>query len=696
MAHPALTRFLRHLRRAVPTTGGPSDGLLLERFARQRDEAAFEALVDRHGRMVWNVCQRVLSNASDADDAFQATFLVLARKAGSIARHDAVGSWLYGVAYRVALDARARAARRRTHERQAAPLATAQVTDANSWSDVRQVLDEELARLPEKYRVPLVLCYLEGKTNDEAAEQLGWTRGTIAGRLSRARDLLRHRLTRRGLGVTSAGLAAQLADNAASAPVPAALVHPTVKAALSFATAGTDASALAVALAQGVLRTMFMNRVKIAAAVLAAFVILTAGAGWFWPHAEATPSPSLPERPESKTVVVHAPLVLANDPVQAKADRPALVQGNTAFACDLYGRLRQQEGNFFYSPYSISTALAMTWAGARGKTAEQMAQVLHFTLPQERLHPAAGALVRDLSTANQGKKPHYQLHLANALWGQKDFGFHDDFLKLTRDSYGAGLTEVDFLKAREEARKTINSWVAKQTQDKITELLKENHLTDATRLVLTNAIYFKAEWDNKFVRQYTKEQTFNVTANNKVKVPLMVQTAKMPYLDGGTCQIAELAYAGKDLSMVILLPKKADGLDELEKALTADQLTQWLGKLQESQVTLFLPKFKLQSAFDLKKELTALGMELPFSSTGADFSGMSRAPLFISEVVHQTFCDVNEEGTEAAGATAAVMSLGGGPPKAVTVRVDHPFLVLVRDNRSGSVLFVGRVVDPTK
>jgi serpin B len=702
MPHPALALFLRHLRRTTPSAGAgdPSDGQLLERFAGQRDEAAFAALLERHGRMVWNVCRRVLANASDADDAFQAAFLVLVRKAGSIARRESVGSWLHGVAYRVALEARASAARRRTHERQGATMPTVEAANKGGWSEVRQILDEELARLPEKYRAPLVLCYLEGKTNDEAADLLGWTRGTIAGRLSRARDLLRHRLTRRGLGLTSAGLAVLLADNAASAPVPAALVPLTLKAALGYAAATGGPSASAVALAQGVLHTMFLTRLKITLAVLATFVIIAAGAGWFWQQAQATPAN--PDRPEPKTAAVAKPadvpkrLVLADDPAQAKADRPALVLGNTTFACDLYARLRQQEGNVVYSPYSISTALAMTYAGARGKTAEQMAQVLHFTLPQERLHPAAGALVRDLSGANQGKKQHYRLHIANALGGQKDHGFQGDFVTLTRDSYGAPLTEVDFLHAREEARKTINGWVAKQTQDKITELLKEKHLTDATRLVLTNAIYFKAEWETKFVRDYTKDRPFQVSAEKKVDVKMMAQTAKFAYLDGDSFQMVELPYKGKDLSMLVLLPKKTEGLADLEKLLTADNLAKWQGKVSETTLTLFLPKFKVTGDFGLKTELVAMGMELPFASGSADFSGMSREPLFLSDVVHKTFVDVDEEGTEAAGATAAVMSFGGPPPKAATFRADHPFVFLVRDNRSGSVLFVGRVVDPTK
>jgi serpin B len=695
MPHSALAAVLRHLRRAAhpPGADAPSDGQLLERFACRRDEAAFEALLERHGRMVWNVCWRVLANSSDAADAFQATFLVLVRKAGSIAKRDSVASWLYGVAHRVALDARAGAARRRAHEQRAGARAEEGLPVSAEVAELRQVLDEELARLPEKYRAPLVLCYLEGKTNDEAADQLGWTRGTIAGRLSRARDLLRGRLARRGLSLAPAVLASALAQEAAPAAVPAGLAGLTLKAALGYATATAGASAPAVALAEGALHTMFVSRLKITTFLLAALALAATGAGWLLHQALARPPRPAPEPPPS----VSKPLVLAKDPAQARADRPALVTGNTAFAWDLYARLRRRDGNVVCSPYSISTALAMTYAGARGKTAEQMAEVLHFTLPQERLHPAAGALVRDLSGEAKGKKRNYQLRVANALWGQKDYGFLNDFLALTRESYGAGLTEVDFIKGPEEARKTINAWVEKQTEDKIKELVRKEHITADTRLVLTNAIYFKADWQTKFFKMATRDEPFHLTAKHQVKVPTMYRANRFAHFDGGTFQMLELPFAGKELSMLVLLPKKVDGLPELEKSLTADKLAAWHGKLRQAEVCVYLPRFKVTGAFELKKELVAMGMPLPFER-GADFTGMagSGKALLISEVVHKTYLDVNEEGVEAAAATAVPLPKGDVTREPVIFRADHPFVFVVRDNRSGSVLFAGRVADPTK
>jgi serpin B len=696
MPHSVLARVLRQLRRVPAQRGAETltDGQLLERFASARDEAAFAALLDRHGRMVWNVCRRVLVNTTDADDAFQATFLVLVKKASAIAKQDSVGSWLHGVAYRIALDARGREVRRRALERQGATMAPQETSPDPLWNDVRPILDEELRRLPQKYSAPLVLCYLEGKTNDEAAGLLGWSRGTVAGRLSRARELLRGRLARRGLSLSSVILGSLLAENEASALVPGALIDTTLEASLSYGTAVAKASAGALTLAEGALHAMFMKRLRTMVLFLTAAMVALAGAGWFWQAApaELPPTPPAPQP-------VSRPIILNDDPAQAKADRPTLVQGNTAFACDLYARLRESEGNIVFSPYSISTCLGMTYAGARGQTAEQMAKVLHFTLPQERLHPAAGALARDLARPPEDaktKKPLYDIQIANALWGQKDFGFLKDFVDLTRTSYGAGLREVDFLHAREEARKTINEWVEKETRQKIKDLLQPKHLTEATRLVLTNAIYFKAEWETKFVRDYTRDRPFQIAGGKQVQVPTMAMLSVFNYHGGDTFQMLDLPFVG-NMSMLVLLPRKADGLPELEKALTADNLSKWHGGLKQAKVSLQLPRFKITDALELKKVLSAMGMELAFDSGRADFSGMSReGPLFISEVVHKTLVDVNEEGTEAAGATAAAMSFGGVPGRDIIFHVDHPFLFLLRDNRSGSILFAGRVSDPVQ
>jgi serpin B len=373
----------------------------------------------------------------------------------------------------------------------------------------------------------------------------------------------------------------------------------------------------------------------------------------------------------------------------------AVVKGNNGFAFDLYAQLRSQAGNLFLSPYSVSTALAMTYAGARGQTAEQMAKVLRFPLDQARLHPAFAAVIREVNGA--GKPRAYELHVANALWGQQGFGFLPGFLKLTRDNYAAGLHQVDFAGHTEAARRTINAWVEKQTKDKIKELFKPGLLNGLTRLVLTNAIYFKGLWQAAFPKKNTAPGDFLLTAGGRVRVPLMHQEHELLYHDGGTFQMLELPYKGGELSMVVLLPKKTDGLAALEKALTEDRLAAGLSRLRPHQVDVTLPSFKVTAEFGLNQTLAAMGMRDAFVPRVADFSGMNgKRNLFIQAVVHKAFVDVNEEGTEAAAATGVavgVCSYTPPPPRAV-FRADHPFVYLIRDHRTGSILFVGRLTNP--
>jgi serpin B len=388
------------------------------------------------------------------------------------------------------------------------------------------------------------------------------------------------------------------------------------------------------------------------------------------------------------------PLTSAEQPA---ADARAVVQGNNAFAFDLYGQLRSKEGNLFFSPYSISAALAMTSAGARGQTLDEMTKTLHYPA-QETLHPGFQALTAGLN-GDPNVRRGYQLSTANALWGQEGFGFRPDFLKLTRDHYGAGLREVDF-GDEPTARRTINAWVEKETHDKIKDLIPPNLLTADTRLVLTNAIYFKGDWASQFKKDRTRDEPFFLADGKQVKTPLMHQTGTFGYAETATCQALELPYVGKDLSLLVLLPTKADGLAALEKGFSADTVNGVLGRLRATQdVDVTLPKFKTTAAFRLEAELMALGVKRAFGG-GADFSGMAGSPgdLFISSVVHKAFVEVNEEGTEAAAATA--VTLGGTssavPPPKPVFRADHPFVFLIRDNKSGTILFLGRLADPTR
>ncbi len=375
-----------------------------------------------------------------------------------------------------------------------------------------------------------------------------------------------------------------------------------------------------------------------------------------------------------------------------------LVDGNTAFAFDLYQALSEEEGNLFYSPYSISVALAMTYAGARNETEQQMADTLHFTLPQERLHPALNGL--DLKLASRGEgaegkdEEGFRLNIANSIWGQEDYEFLNEFLDVLAENYGAGLRLLDFINAPESSRITINNWVSDRTEGRIEDLIPQGAIDTLTRLVLTNAIYFNAAWLNPFSEDMTGDGTFHLLDGSEVTVPMMTQTESFGYSEGEGYQAVELPYDGRELSMVILLPNNGE-FDDFEGTLDADIVDAITNDLKYRKVQLTMPKFEFESEFSLVNTLAAMGMPVAFSGA-ADFSGMTGArDLFISDILHKAFVSVDEAGTEAAAATAVIMSLTAAPEQPVEVTLDHPFIFLIRDIETGAVLFVGRVANPS-
>jgi serpin B len=378
-----------------------------------------------------------------------------------------------------------------------------------------------------------------------------------------------------------------------------------------------------------------------------------------------------------------------------------LVRGNNAFALDLYGRLPVDAGNRFLSPFSVSCALAMAYAGADGETATQMAKALHLALPRDQLHLAFHRLIADLHSRDPSGKTDagrggFELYTANALWTQSGERILADFQKRIEISYQGGLYPVEFRTAPAEAIRTINAWVAEQTKGKITDLLKPGHIDRGTVAVLTNAIYFKASWAHEFSRSSTSPGDFHAPEGAIVRVDMMKQVERFRYAETASFQALELPYKGGSLALVILLPKANDGLPSLEASLTAAVLEDVNAKLSSRRVQVILPKFKLTEECELKSALSALGMPLAFRLGAADFSGITgNRELALSAVVHKAFIDVDEKGTEAAAATgvafgrAAVLAQ---PP--VVFQADHPFLFLIRDSRSGSILFLGRLVKP--
>ena len=371
----------------------------------------------------------------------------------------------------------------------------------------------------------------------------------------------------------------------------------------------------------------------------------------------------------------------------------AVVTSNNNFAFDLYGKLKDDsKGNLFFSPYSISTALAIVYGGAGGNTKKQMTATLHLTLPNEQLYPAFGALQKQLIASE--KSPNCQLLVANALLLQKGYLFKQDYLDLTA-SFNADRNQLAFVTETEKSRQTINGWIEKQTENHIRDMIPPNGITEETRLVITNAVYFIGEWKNKFDIAETKDTDFYISEQTTVVARMMHIAESFRYYEDKTLQAVELPYKDKQLSIVVILPVQKEGIKEIEKTLTAKSLSDLISKMTEKDVDVYLPRFKIAGrTISLNKTLSFLGMSDAFEPGKADFSGINGdKSLFISDVFHKSFVEVNEEGTEATTSAAVILSQTAYPTLFV-FHADHPFLFMIRDNRSGSILFMGRLMNP--
>ncbi|XP_053570632.1 leukocyte elastase inhibitor [Bombina bombina] len=377
----------------------------------------------------------------------------------------------------------------------------------------------------------------------------------------------------------------------------------------------------------------------------------------------------------------------------------ALTSACTHFCLDLFTKLNEQNpaGNVFFSPVSISAALAMIFLGAKGKTAEQVSKTLHFDGVKD-LHPNFQALNAEI---NKKGASSFVLNLANRLFGEKTFGFLPEFLHSVQKQYKADLGTVDFVSAAEDARKEINQWVSEQTKGKIPEILSEGSVDTTTRLVLVNAIYFKGDWAEKFNTGETKEMPFHLSKNEQKPVKMMYQMKKFPftYIPEINCRILELPYVGHELSMIIMLPDSikdnTTGLQQVEKELTLEKFQEWTRpeNMGPIDVHVHLPKFKLEDSYKLKSDLAAMGMADIFDAGKADLSGMSGSSnLFLSEIVHKSFVEVNEEGTEATAATAGIAVFC--MLREEEFNADHPFLFFIRHNATKNILFFGRYSSP--
>ena len=377
-----------------------------------------------------------------------------------------------------------------------------------------------------------------------------------------------------------------------------------------------------------------------------------------------------------------------------------LAAGNTGFAFDFYQAVRDEDGNLFYSPYSISLALAMTYAGARGETELQMSNTLNFTLSQEHLHPTFNALDLELASRSVGAEGDdelgFRINIANSIWGQQGYAFLPEFLDLLAENYGAGLRLTDFVNQPETSRLAIDDWVSDRTEDRVKDLIPEGAITDLTRLVLANAIYFNASWLHRFHEFNTQDGPFTTLDGEQVIVPMMSmgKPVDLLYTQGPRYQAVELPYIGEDLAMLIIVPD-AGMFTTFETELNTEQLDAILTGLERKTVDLTLLKFSFDSDFSLSETLTDMDMPDAFVPNVANFSGMDGTrKLYISDIFHKAFVAVDEAGTEAAAATAVEVQVVSEPVVDVELTIDRPFIFLIHDVPTDTILFIGRILNP--
>lgn len=400
----------------------------------------------------------------------------------------------------------------------------------------------------------------------------------------------------------------------------------------------------------------------------------------------------------TETELIRVDLPRQAEPQVDDAYLEELARGNNAFAFDLYHAVRQEDdGNLIYSPYSISLAFSMVYAGARGQTETELAQILHF-LPQDVHHRAFNALDQRLAALSEAgdedEAEPFQLNIANAVWGQIGLPFEEAYLAILAEQYGAGLRASDFAQYPEESRQEINDWIAEQTAERIQDILPPGAIDPATRLVLANAIYFNASWRFPFNADVTQDGPFTLLDGSQVTVPLMRQSgARILYAEGPNYQAITLPYAGENMQMLIILPE-AGQFEAVEANLSADFLNQARGQAQLRDVNLTMPRFEFDSDLDLRELLTGMGLRNPFSGA-ADFSGIvAGSDLFISDALHRGTITVDEEGTEAAAVT--VIILAESMLETAEARLDRPFIFTIMDQQTGALLFLGRVMNPAQ
>ncbi|MDA3781412.1 MAG: serpin family protein [Bacteroidales bacterium] len=371
-------------------------------------------------------------------------------------------------------------------------------------------------------------------------------------------------------------------------------------------------------------------------------------------------------------------------------DMQNTVNHNNKFSFELYKAIKAKPINIIFSPFSISSALAMTYTGAKNNTLEEMSKTLHFNKNFNIHNSNFSTLQKNIISGNKDVK----INIANSLWAQENYHFLENFITINKKYYKAGIQFTNFNGNIEHSRKKINNWVEKETNDKIKNLIKKNTLDNSTRLVLVNAIYFNGAWKHPFNKENNTEDIFYIFSKCQTKATYMNKLVTGKYYENKLLHIVEIPYKNNIASLMIILPKERFGIMDVEKILNEDKLNEYSDKLTYKKVQLSLPKFKFTSEYELSEQLSKMGMPSAFGKE-ADFSGMTgNKDLYIDKIIHKAFIEVNEKGTEAAAATAVTMRKTSAMFEKVNLKIDHPFIFLIKDNKTGSILFSGRVLDP--
>lgn len=646
----------------------PQDNLV--RYVEQGSREALEELARGHVDLVYSAALRQTGDASLAEDVTQAVFLVLAKKASTIREKEALGGWLLTVTRHVSVNAMKKEIRQRHYERAAAkPESVAQ--EAAAWEMASPLLDEAMSKLPVGDRDAVVMRFFEDRSFVEIGQAMGSTEEACRKRVTRAVEKLKSWLTARGVVLPAGILAAAIGSYSVQA----------TPAQVASACLGAP-SATAEILAKGAFKMLAWKKIRMAGAVLAALALMTGG-GIKLAGAGQPVQPPLPAEPAKTTEATTA------------LPKMEVVPGNELlpFAMNMYKVMGDSNAgkNVFYSPISIIEAYGMLQAGTKGDGAAEMAQA--FGIPQESMPDTLQKINAYL--ADKTERP-YTLSMANAVWVDNGFPMNADYMKTVKEKYLSGAFNCNFAGDAETERKRVNDWVASNTANKIMDLMPSGSINGGTKLVLTNAIYFKANWDKQFKEEDTREEDFTLDTGSKVKVKMMNQTKPgCSYFSDDETIAASLPYKGQSMSFVAIMPKSGT-LADFEKKLTAGQTQKILESLRMvPSLKVALPKYKLETNYNLKELTPKIGIRKIYSGE-ADLSGLSPngKGLTVTGAFHKAYVDVDEKGTEAAAATG--ISAGGGRPQVIPEFIaNKPFIFMIQDAKTHTVLFMGRVMNPT-